>query len=91
MKDRYFSEVARALLISGARKATKFISKTETIKATHHGRPRRRDRRQEIVFTFGAPNYRERNFIKTAVKAGEPFPIKKVQLQFYPKKKPCKR
>jgi len=40
-----------------------------------------------MVLTIGRPNYAEREFIKLCKKAGEPFPVKKMQLKFYPKKK----
>lgn len=41
----------------------------------------------EVTLTIGKPNYKERNFVKQCKKAGEPFPIKKIQLKFPPKKK----
>jgi hypothetical protein len=40
----------------------------------------RTKRQTEIVVTIGKPNYAERKFIELAKKAGEPFPIKKIQL-----------
>ncbi len=43
--------------------------------------------RTEIVLTIGRPNYAERKFIKTCQKAGEPFPVRKMQLKWYPKKR----
>lgn len=36
----------------------------------------------EIHLTIGRPNYAERKFIKLCQKAGEKFPIKKIQLKF---------
>lgn len=41
----------------------------------------------QVSLTAGRPNYQERKFIKLCKKAGEPFPIKKIQLKFPPKKK----
>ena len=87
---QHFSRVAAALLDSGARKATLYLSPKLTIKAS---RPRykgrkaiedRRDSRVDVQFTAGAPNFEERLFIRSALKAGEPFPVKKVQLKFLP-------
>lgn len=75
-----------SLVKSGARQATKYVSPTQTIKATRRHKPNKRDLRVEFVLTIGRPNYKERAFIKTAKKAGEPFPIKKVQLKHYPYK-----
>jgi hypothetical protein len=41
----------------------------------------------EIVLKVGAPNFAQRAAIKAFVKAGEPFPVKKVQYKVYPVKK----
>ena len=35
-----------------------------------------------MLLTFGKPNFVERRFIQKCIKAGEPFPAKKIQLQF---------
>ena len=80
-----FQQLADAVINSGARQATKFISHKQTVKATrrlYNGRIDKRDKRVEILFTIGTPNYLERAFIKQAKKADEPFPIKKIQLKF---------
>ncbi len=46
----------------------------------------------EVTLTIGKPNYLERDFIKLCKKAGEPFPVKKVQLKMYsPPRKKLKR
>ena len=37
--------------------------------------------------TCGKPNFAERAFVKKAVKAGEPFPVRKVQLKFPPQRR----
>lgn len=70
------------------RKATVFVSPFFVTKATRVHRHDGRDSRLQMVVTVGKPNYAEREFIKLAKKAGEPFPIKKIQLKFWPKKKP---
>jgi predicted pyridoxine 5'-phosphate oxidase superfamily flavin-nucleotide-binding protein len=77
-------QCVEAVLV-GARQATKYISEQKTVKATIHGR---HDRRQQIIMlvTIGRPNFCERKFIKLAKKAGEPFPIKKIQIK-WPKTK----
>lgn len=41
----------------------------------------------EFVLKIGKPNYLERDFVKMCKKAGEPLPVKKVQIKHYPKKK----
>ena len=70
------------------RKATSYLSPSYTVKASRQRRQDRRDSRETFIMTFGSPNYLERKFIKLAKKAGEPFPIKTIQLKFWPKKKP---
>lgn len=77
-----FNELASQIRYRGAKKATVYISPTETIKATRRGKVNGRAKTMEILFTIGKPNYKEREFIKKCKKAGEPFPIKKVQLKF---------
>lgn len=67
--------------LDGQRKATKYVSPTYVIKASRRHKPRKGERQAEIVLTLGRPNYAERAFIATAKKAGEPFPIRKVQLR----------
>jgi len=62
------------------RKGTKYLSSELTVKATRRHKLDKRDKNQEFVVTVGRPNYAEREFIKKCKKAGEPFPVKKVQL-----------
>jgi len=78
-------KVVGALLANNARRATKFLSEKETIKAQRiifGGRISKRDTRTTVVVTFGRPNYLEREFIRQCKKAGESFPVKKIQLKF---------
>ena len=80
---KYFSVLANCIY-DGAYKATKYISEKETLKATrkrYKGNILKRHA-VEIMFTLGKPNYEERDFIKKCKKAGEPFPIKKIQMRF---------
>lgn len=78
-------KVVDALIASNARRATKFLSEKETVRAQRvmfNGRIDKRDKRTTVVVTFGTPNYLERDFIKKLKKAGAPFPVKKIQLKF---------
>lgn len=88
------SAIARtieALRSSGARKATTYLGSRSVVKATYRFKPNKRDRTTDIVLTMGAPNYEERAFIKRCFKAGEPLPVKKVQLKHWPEpKRKCK-
>lgn len=84
MESRFITQVVEAVLGDGVRKATKFISEKETVKATRRlfsSKVNKRSRITEIILTIGGPNYAERKFIKDAKKAGEPFPIKRVLIK----------
>jgi hypothetical protein len=75
------------------RQATSYESEKLVVKATaqtygkngKRKRPDLRTNRETFLVTVGAPNYAEREFIKQLVKAGEPFPVKKIQLKFLKK------
>ena len=84
-----FAAVAKAIIDAGAYQAVKYISPKLVLKATRRHKPSARDLRREFVFTMGRPAFNEAAFIKKAIAAGEPFPIKKVVLKFktYKKKK----
>lgn len=69
------------------RKTVAYIAPDLTIKLTRRLQPDRRSRQIEWVLTSGKPNYEEREFIKKLRKVGEPFPVKKIQLKFYPEKR----
>jgi hypothetical protein len=78
-----FAQLAEIVLSDGAKKATKFISPREVVKATFQGRRNvGRNRARTILFTVGAPNYAERKFIRLCEKAGEKFPIRKYQIRW---------
>lgn len=65
------------------RKAIKYIKPGFVLKATRQFKPRRNATSHTVIVTFGNPNFRERQFVKACLKAGEPFPVKKIQLKFY--------
>jgi hypothetical protein len=67
-------------------KVTKYVSEKFTVKLTKIGKPKK-SLLKEYKLTIGTPNYLERKFIKICKKAGEPFPIKNIQLKFYHKMK----
>lgn len=83
-----YANLAKALIESEAHTATKYISDKYVIRATRrlfkHRKWSARDN-VEISFVAGRPNYAARQFIKDCKKAGEPFPVKKIQLKFPPK------
>jgi len=69
------------------RRATAYISRTETVKVSRRRKLDRRYRQEEFVVTLGTPNYRERQWIKDAQKASVSFPVRKIQLTYWPKKR----
>jgi hypothetical protein len=83
------ARVIDALVAASAHKATLYVTASHVIRATRRLFGRKISKRDniDIVLTIGRPNYLERRFIKQAKKAGVPFPVKKVQLRFPPKKR----
>lgn len=76
-------KVVDAVIVNHAARATKYVSENMIVRATvRRFRGKICKGNQEIVLCIGKPNHRERQFIKRCKKAGEPFPIKKIQLQF---------
>lgn len=66
-------------------RATKFLDEKRIVRVsakTYNGKVAAKNQNLECVLTIGRPNYLERDFIKKCKKAGEPFPVKKVQLKF---------
>lgn len=86
----YYGKLAALLVRIGAHTVTKYLSPTHTVRATRKvcaGRIDKRDKNIDIVFTDGRPNYHAREFIKRCKKAGEPFPVKKIQITYFPKRR----
>lgn len=87
----HVNQVLRHVLsFSAIKRATKFVSEREVVRATRiHckalGQKPRKGSNVEIRLTVGKPNYAERVFIKNCLAANEPFPVKKVQLKYFPK------
>lgn len=79
--------VSALLNMSDVHTATKYIDPKTTVRGTYVGKRDRRSKRHTIALSIGSPNYAERQFIKQCNAAEEPFPVRKVQLKFYPKKK----
>ena len=88
---KVFSAVCGALAASTAKTATKYLDEKTTVRATWRFKPSGRNSREEIVVTFGTLNYEDRIFIKKCKKAGESFPVRKVQLRAWPVKKAVKK
>jgi uncharacterized Fe-S cluster-containing MiaB family protein len=77
--------VSHLLTHPGVRVATTFLSEKRVVRATrkrYRGRLQQREDEIDIVLTVGRPNFVARERIKLLKRAGEPFPVRKVHLQF---------
>lgn len=82
---KIFGELIELILEGGAVRATKYYDDHTVVSAQRklfQGKIYRKDRRAEIIFKIGVPNYKELKFIKLCKKSGEPFPVKKIQIKF---------
>jgi hypothetical protein len=68
-----------------ARTAIKYLSPELTIRASRQFKAKKKEKRTTIVLSIGEPNYAETEFIKKCMAAGEPFPVRKIQLRWYKK------
>lgn len=88
INPKYIAKVCAELqAIPKCKTATMYVSEKFIVKATWSINPRGGKLcSATILVTYGKPNYLERLFIANCLKAGEKFPVKKVQFRFYPKK-----
>lgn len=82
-----FSKVINALLASVAKSATLYLDPKTIVRATWRHKPSAKHTREEIVVTMGRPNYLEALVVKQLLQAKEPFPVQKVLLKRWPKKR----
>ncbi len=78
--------VSCLLAVPHVRRATCYVATNFTVKATRQRKADGRNRSATMLVTVGAPNFVERRFIRLATEAGELFPVKKIQLKFWPNK-----
>lgn len=81
------AKTVHGLLETGARKATFYLDEKTVVTATRRHRPRKLEGTTEILLTMGKPNYAGREFVKACKKAGEPFPVRRLQLKWWEPKK----
>lgn len=81
----YVEKVVDALHDPSVRKATAYVAPDLVVTATRLCKLDKRSKSHSILLTTGRPNYRGRMFVKACQKAGEPFPVKRIQLKFWPK------
>ena len=67
------------------KRATLYLDAKTTVKATRPIKYGGRKRAETLIVTVGTPNYAERKFIRLCQKAGEPLPIRELQLKWWPK------
>jgi hypothetical protein len=82
-----FKKLSSCLNDKSVKSATYFHSPTEVATLTRQFKPDKRNSRETLILTVGKPNYLGRIFVASCKKAGEPFPVKKIQLRRYPAKK----
>jgi hypothetical protein len=83
---RIFATVCGALIGSDAKTATKYLLPNMVVRATWHNKPHSKNLFELMVVGYGNPNYLERDFVRVCKKAGETFPVKKIQFRPWPKK-----
>lgn len=71
-----------AMHIKRVKRATYYASPKATVHVTAVGKWQKRKSRLDFHVSLGSPNYAERQMIKKLKKAGEPFPVKKVQFKY---------
>lgn len=77
----YGSELVKAVHAvanHGYKKATGFVDEKTTVVVSRRFKYRKNEKSVEMVVTVGKPNARNREWIKTFKKAGEPFPVTKI-------------
>ncbi len=78
-------QCVQQLLRHGARRATKYVSPSRTVNVTrkrYRGSIDKKATAYNFVVSIGRPNYVQAKFIKACKRAGEPFPVKKIQMAF---------
>ena len=87
--SRAIAEVTASLLESegNVRKATKYLDWRMVVKCTAQRKLDRRDKSGTFLLTIGGPNYLEQRFLRLCKKAGEPMPVKKIQITPWPVKR----
>lgn len=84
------SKVVEAVANKGIYKAAKYLSPKLVVRASrklYKGKLASYNEDFEVILIVGKPNFEHREFIKMCKKAGEPFPVKNVQIKHAPKTK----
>lgn len=87
MDDAKALAKAFAALTLDVRKATVYVNPKHVVSVCRRHKHSLRRRMDDFVVKVGVPNYLEVRFIAKCKQAGEPFPVKKVQLSAWPVKR----
>jgi len=82
--EKAVAATTNALLTTDNKRAVKYLSPTLVVSVCRRFKRKQRDISSDFVLKIGRPNYLEAKFVAAAEAAGEPFPIKRVQLQAWP-------
>ena len=80
---RVFASVCGALAASNAKSAIKIIDDKTYVKATWRFKPSKVNKREEMIVTFGAPNYLVAQFIKRCKKRKDDISPREIQYKAY--------
>lgn len=81
------AKAIETLRSTGCRRASVYIDANTVVAISARHAPDKRNRLNDYVLKIGVPNFVERRFIRMCKKAGEPLPVKKVQIKNWAKKK----
>lgn len=73
------------------KKATKYLEEKLVVSVCRRFKYTKRHTLEDFVVKVGYPNYLEVRFIRACKEAGEPFPVRKVQLKSWPIPRKAKR
>lgn len=66
---------------------TWYRSPTSTVRISKKHKHKKNAYNPSYIVTVGKPNYASKLKVKTYIKAGEPFPVKKLEFKYYPRAK----
>ena len=81
------SNVVETLINTDGKRAVKYLDAKTVVSACRRFKRSSRAQVADFVLKIDAPNYLERKFISACKAAGEPFPVKKVQIKAWPVKR----
>lgn len=79
--------VIESCLYLHTRQATIYLTPKLIVRGVRRFRFEKRQRRDEMIVTVGEPNFKERKFIALCKKTGERFPVRKIQWEWFKKRR----